>query len=129
MTVTKTSMLVLDCAEPQALAHFYAELLGGEIQVGEDPDLIEVIGGSGVRLAIHRDHGHAPPSWPRPENSLQAHLRILVGPEDIDEAEREAVSLGARPLDSDAEEGPREARLFSDPAGHSFTIAATGWSV
>ncbi|WP_410093943.1 VOC family protein, partial [Streptomyces sp. MS191] len=30
-------MLVLDCAEPQALAHFYAELLGGEIQVGEDP--------------------------------------------------------------------------------------------
>ncbi|MFI8292167.1 VOC family protein [Streptomyces sp. ms191] len=129
MTVTKTSMLVLDCAEPQALAHFYAELLGGEIQVGEDPDLIEVIGGSGVRLAIHRDHGYAPPSWPRPEDSQQAHLRILVSPEDIDEAEREAVSLGARPLDSDAEEGPREARLFSDPAGHSFTIAATGWSV
>ncbi|MFJ3582452.1 VOC family protein [Streptomyces sp. NPDC090127] len=129
MAVNKTSMLVLDCTDAQALAHFYAELLAGEIHIGEDPDLIEVVGGSGVRLAVRRDHGYAPPSWPRPEDALQAHLRILVGPEDLDEAEREAVSLGARPVDVDTEEGPREARLFSDPAGHSFTIAATGWTV
>ncbi|MCT4357867.1 VOC family protein [Streptomyces sp. Je 1-79] len=129
MAVKKTSMLVLDCAEPRALAHFYAELLAGEVHIGEDPDLVEVVGGSGVRLAIHRDHGYAPPSWPRPEDSQQAHLRILVDPGDLDEAEREVVSLGARPLDSDVGDGPREARLFSDPAGHSFTLAATGWTV
>ncbi|MEV7723472.1 VOC family protein [Streptomyces sp. NPDC087917] len=124
MTVKKTSVLVLDCAEPQALAHFYAELLGADVKVSQDPDLVEVVGGSGVHLAVRRDHGYAPPSWPRPEDSQQAHLRILVHAEDLDEAEREAVSLGARPMATDTE-GPRDTRLLSDPAGHSFTLAAT----
>ncbi|WP_411102707.1 VOC family protein [Streptomyces sp. cmx-4-9] len=126
MTVAKTSVLVLDCAEPESLAHFYAELLGADIRPGDGFDMVEVVGGPGVHLAICRDHGYAPPSWPRPEDSQQAHLRILVAPEDLDEAEREAVSLGARPVSADAEEGPRDARLFSDPAGHTFTLAATG---
>ncbi|MFD3546967.1 VOC family protein [Streptomyces sp. NPDC058655] len=126
MTVKKTSVLVLDCAEPEALAHFYAELLGAEVRAGEQADFVEVVGGAGVHLAIRRDHGYAPPSWPRPEDSQQAHLRILVAADDIDEAEREAVSLGARPLESDAEGGPHEARLLSDPAGHTFTLASSG---
>ncbi|MER5727159.1 VOC family protein [Streptomyces sp. NPDC002138] len=126
MTVAKTSVLVLDCAEPEALALFYANLLGAEIRPGAGPDMIEVVGGAGVHLAVCLDRGYAPPSWPRPEDSQQAHLRILVAAEDLDEAEREAVSLGARPVSTDAEAGPREARVLSDPAGHSFTLAATG---
>ncbi|KOU42671.1 extradiol dioxygenase [Streptomyces sp. WM4235] len=126
MTVKKTSVLVLDCAEPEGLAHFYADLLGAEVRAGVGLDMVEVVGGPGVHLAIRRDLGHAPPSWPHPEDSQQAHLRIQVAAEDLDEAEREAVSLGARPLDVDVEDGPRDARLFSDPAGHSFTLAATG---
>ncbi|MET9324185.1 VOC family protein [Streptomyces sp. NPDC003038] len=125
MTVAKTSVLVLDCAEPESLALFYAGLLGAEVRAGQGPDMVEVVGGSGVHLAVRRDTGYAPPSWPRPEDSQQAHLRILVAAADLDEAEREAVSLGARPVSADAEDGPREARLFSDPAGHSFTLAAT----
>ncbi|MDJ0382060.1 VOC family protein [Streptomyces sp. G-G2] len=125
MTVAKTSVLVLDCAEPEALALFYAHLLGAEVRSGPGSDMVEVVGGAGVHLAVCRDRGYAPPSWPRPEDSLQAHLRIMVAAEDLDEAEREAVSLGARPVSADAEDGPRAARLFSDPAGHSFTIAAT----
>ncbi|MER5873025.1 VOC family protein [Streptomyces sp. NPDC002044] len=125
MTVAKTSVLVLDCADPEALAAFYAELLGAEVRAGDGPDTVEVIGGAGVHLALCRDHGYAPPSWPRPEDSQQAHLRILVAADDLDEAEREAVSLGARPLAVDVGEGPRDARLLSDPAGHSFTLAAT----
>ncbi|WCD84807.1 hypothetical protein KPP03845_101130 [Streptomyces xanthophaeus] len=125
MTVAKTSVLVLDCAEPESLALFYAGLLGADVRAGEGADMVEVVGGAGVHLAIRRDHGYAPPSWPRPEDSQQAHLRILVAPDDLDEAEREAVSLGALPVSADAEEGPREARLFSDPAGHTFTLAAS----
>ncbi|MFG2616809.1 VOC family protein [Streptomyces sp. NPDC048507] len=129
MTVKKTSVLVLDCAEPHELALFYARLLGADAQAGHEPDLVEVVGGAGVHLAIRKDHGYAPPSWPRPEDSQQAHLRILVDIADLDEAEREAVSLGAVPVDPDAGAGAREVRVFSDPAGHSFSIAATGWSV
>ncbi|MER7765069.1 VOC family protein [Streptomyces sp. NPDC097619] len=125
MTVKKTSVLVLDCAEPEALARFYAGLLGGEVTAGRELDLVEVTGADGVRIAVRRDHGYAPPSWPRPEDSHQAHLRILVDEADLDEAEREAVSLGARPVSADGPDGPGTTRLLSDPAGHSFTLAAT----
>ncbi|MFE7116259.1 VOC family protein [Streptomyces sp. NPDC057654] len=123
MTVEKTTVLVLDSAEPEELAEFYAGLLGGESTLGKDPDFVEVTGGHGVFLAIHRDHGYAPPSWPRPEDSQQAHLRIVVAREDMDEAEREAVNLGARPIDTKENNGPRDVRTYSDPAGHSFTLA------
>ncbi|KOG88765.1 VOC family protein [Streptomyces varsoviensis] len=123
MTVEKTTVLVLDSAEPEQLAEFYAGLLGGESRLGEDPDFVEVTGRHGVFLAIHRDHGYAPPSWPRPEDSQQAHLRIVVAREDMDEAEREAVNLGARPIDTKENNGPRDVRTYSDPAGHSFTLA------
>lgn len=123
MAVAKTSVLVLDCAEPNELAEFYAALLNAEVQVGQELDIVEIVGHDGVRLAIRRDHGYAPPSWPRPDDSQQAHLRILVAREDMDEAEREAVGLGARPLDTKDNGGTRDTRLYSDPAGHSFTLA------
>ncbi|MGW0937073.1 VOC family protein [Streptomyces sp. NPDC002666] len=126
MAVPKTSVLVLDCAEPKELADFYAMLLNAEVHVGNEPDLIEVVGHRGVHLAIRRDHGYAPPSWPRPDDSQQAHLRILVAREDLDEAEREAVGLGARPLGAKNGEDVRDARLYSDPAGHPFTLAPPG---
>jgi hypothetical protein len=123
MTVSKSSVLVLDCTEPAELAEFYATFFGAETRVGADPDFMEIHGNDGVRLAVRRDHGYAPPSWPRPDSSQQAHLRILVEREDIDEAEREAISLGARPLDTKDNGGPRDVRIYSDPAGHTFTLA------
>lgn len=126
MAVPKTSVLVLDCAEPKELADFYAVLLSAEVHVGQEPDIVEVVGHRGVHLAIRRDHGYAPPSWPRPDDSQQAHLRILVARQDIDEAEREAVGLGARPLDTKNNGGIRDARLYADPAGHPFTLATPG---
>jgi hypothetical protein len=123
MTVAKTSVLVLDCSEPAELAEFYTTLFDAETRIGEDPDFVEIIGQNGVHLALHRDHGYAPASWPRPETSQQAHLRIVVSREDIDEAEREVISLGGRPLDTKDNGGPRDVRIYSDPAGHSFTLA------
>ncbi|MFJ2093855.1 VOC family protein [Streptomyces sp. NPDC087901] len=126
MAVPKTSVLVLDCAEPKELADFYAVLLNAEVHVSHDSDIVEVVGHSGAHLAIRKDHGYAPPSWPRPEDSQQAHLRILVAREDMDEAEREAVGLGARPLDTKDNGGVRDTRLYSDPAGHPFTLATPG---
>ncbi|MEV7417574.1 VOC family protein [Streptomyces sp. NPDC089919] len=124
MTVAKTPELALDCAEPETLARFYAELLDAEVRPGPTPDDVEVVGRSGTRLTCRRDHGYAPPSWPRPEDSQQAHLRILVAAADLDEAEREAVSLGARPLETGAEDGPHRVRRMADPAGHAFVLTA-----
>ncbi|MCX5207145.1 VOC family protein [Streptomyces sp. NBC_00237] len=126
MAVAKRPVLVLDCAEADELAAFYARLFDAETRRGEDMDFVEVIGHDGVHLAIRRDHGYAPPSWPRPDDSQQAHLRILVADEDMDEAEREVIGLGARPLETPNNAGlSRDVRRFSDPAGHPFSLVSS----
>lgn len=125
MAVPKRTVLVLDCSEQAELADFYAELLGAESHMAADPDVVEIIGNDGVHLAVRKDHGYAPPSWPRPDDASQAHLRILVSQDDIDEAEREAISLGARPLDTKDNGGRHDVRLYADPAGHSFALVVS----
>ncbi|MFI9802866.1 VOC family protein [Streptomyces sp. NPDC052301] len=119
MTLVKAAVVVLDCAEPEKLAEFYRELLDGE-QTDASANLVGIRGGDGVRLAFRRDVNATPPSWPRPENSLQAHLDFLV--EDLDEAERRVVGLGGRPIETKDAAGPYEERGYADPAGHSFTL-------
>ncbi|WP_030748498.1 VOC family protein [Streptomyces griseus] len=128
MTVSKSSVLVLDSTDPEPLARFYAALLDATVEpAAGDHDLLLVSGADGTLLGIHRDLGHAPPSWPRPEDSQQSHLWILVAPDALDEAEREAVSLGARPVAAERD-GTRtdrrtDVRRFMDPAGHAFVLA------
>ncbi|MFD7961705.1 VOC family protein [Streptomyces zaomyceticus] len=128
MPVLKTSVLVLDSTDPEPLARFYAALLGATVQpAGDDHDLLLVSGHTGVVLGIRRDLGQAPPSWPRPEDSQQAHLQFFVTPDALDEAEREAVSLGARPIAAERD-GTRtdrrtDVRRYTDPGGHAFVLA------
>ncbi|MFJ8160130.1 VOC family protein [Streptomyces sp. NPDC096136] len=129
MTVPKTSVLVLDCAEPEELARFYGSLLGARVEpAGGDADLLLVAGPSGTVLGIRRDPDRIPPGWPVPDGPEQPHLRILVTPEALDEAEREAVALGARPVAAEGDDsrpgGRTTQRRYADPAGHAFVLAA-----
>ncbi|MGW0812216.1 VOC family protein [Streptomyces viridiviolaceus] len=119
MALVNAGVVVLDCAEPEKLAEFYMELLGAR-QTDVSANRIEIRGVDGFRMAFRRDVNATPPSWPRPENSLQAHLDFVV--EDLDEAERGVVGLGGRPLEAKDAPGPYEERGFADPAGHSFTL-------
>lgn len=119
MALVTAGVVVLDCAEPEKLAEFYKAMLEAE-ETGVSADRLEIRGAGGTRMAFRRDTGATPPSWPRPEDSLQVHLDFLV--EDLDEAERRVVSLGGRPLEAKPAPAPYEERLFSDPAGHSFTL-------
>ncbi|MDI1458380.1 VOC family protein [Streptomyces sp. NPDC003388] len=119
MPLVTAGVVVLDCAEPEKLAEFYRQLLDGE-QTHASANLVEIQGSDGFRLAFRRDVNATPPSWPRPENSLQAHLEFLVS--DLDEAERRVVGLGGRPLEAGDPAGTYEERGCADPAGHSFTL-------
>ncbi|MBC2902385.1 VOC family protein [Streptomyces cupreus] len=122
MALVKAGVVVLDCVEPEMLAVFYKELLEAE-QTDATANRVEIRGADGIRLAFRRDVNATPPSWPRPENSLQVHLDFVV--EDLDEAERRVVGLGGRPLDTKDAAGPFEERGYADPAGHSFTLRRT----
>ncbi|MGW1272109.1 VOC family protein [Streptomyces sp. NPDC002491] len=122
MALVKAGVVVLDCAEPEKLAEFYKGLLDAE-EIDRSANRVEIRSGDGIRLAFRRDVNATPPSWPRPENSLQAHLDFLV--DDLDEVERRVVGLGGRPLETKGAPGPHEERGYADPAGHSFTLRLT----
>ncbi|MFF9060662.1 VOC family protein [Streptomyces sp. NPDC101213] len=119
MSLVKAGIVVLDCAEPEKLAEFYAGLLDAEV-THASANLVEITGAAGTRLGFRRDVNATPPSWPRPEASLQAHLEFLV--EDLDEAERRIVGLTGRPVETKGAAGAHEERQYADPAGHSFTL-------
>jgi catechol 2,3-dioxygenase-like lactoylglutathione lyase family enzyme len=119
MPLVLAGVVVLNCAEPEELAAFYKDLLDAE-ETDATANLVEIRSADGTRMAFRREVGATPPSWPRPENSLQVHLDFLV--EDLDEAERRVVSLGGRPLEAWEMPGPFEERGYADPAGHSFTL-------
>ncbi|WP_306319430.1 MULTISPECIES: VOC family protein [unclassified Streptomyces] len=120
MSLVQAGVLVLDCAEPEELAEFYRTLLDGEIEASPGSNRIDLVGEQGTRMAFRRDLNAAPPSWPRPDDSQQAHLDFLVDQEDLDEVERRLIGLGARPLQTRGARGPNETRLYADPAGHPF---------
>ncbi|MEU1039357.1 VOC family protein [Streptomyces sp. NPDC005551] len=119
MGLEVTGVVVLDCSEPEKLAAFYKELLDAE-ETDATANRVEIRSADGLRMAFRRDVMATPPSWPRPENSLQAHLDFHVN--DLDDAERRVVGLGGRPLETKDASGPYEERGYADPAGHSFTL-------
>jgi catechol 2,3-dioxygenase-like lactoylglutathione lyase family enzyme len=108
---------VIDCPEPRALAEFYAAVLG--MQINHDFGDWVVIGiEPGARqLAFQRTAKWVPPRWPDPDHPQQLHLDIRV--EDVDEAERAVVALGARRVPAARETG---FRVFVDPVGHPFCL-------
>jgi len=108
---------VIDCPEPRELATFYASVLG--MRINEDWDDWVVIGlNVGDRhLAFQRAVDWSPPRWPDPRHPQQLHLDIRV--DDVDEAERAVVALGARRVPAERETG---FRVFLDPVGHPFCL-------
>lgn len=101
----------LDCADPQRLADFYRELLGGrQLWAKESSVGIDV---HGAVLVAQQVTSYVPPVWP--ETAI-VHLDLTA--DDLGAAEERAVSLGATlPEQPD----PRW-RVLLDPAGHPFCL-------
>ncbi|MEV3854329.1 VOC family protein [Streptomyces sp. NPDC050095] len=125
MGLITTGAIVLDCADPDELARFYIELLDAERCPDATVNRTDIETSGGLRMGFRRDLNATPASWPRPEDSLQTHLDFLADADDVDELERRVVSLGGLPIEASGRGGPSEARLYADPAGHTFTIRAS----
>lgn len=119
MAIATLGTVVLDCADPRALAAFYAEILGARAEPDGD-DWIFLTGYEGTPLAFQAAPGHTAPEWPSPGSSQQFHLDLTV--EDLDAAEARVLALGAKPLDAD--DRSRGFRVYADPAGHPFCLCA-----
>ena len=116
MSFAKLGAVVLDCPDPRALAGFYADVLGGTVK--DEGDWVDLKLPDGQTLAFQAAPEYVPPTWPSPGGSQQFHLDLTVA--DLDAAEKEALALGAKPLDT--EDRSRTFRVYADPAGHPFCL-------
>ena len=120
MSAINLGAVVLDCADPRALAEFYREVLGGEVS-SEDPAWAD-LAVDGHRLSFQRAEDHRPPSWPD-GSPQQFHLDLTV--EEYDGPHALVTSLGATaldPVEPPPSQGARTWRVYADPAGHPFCL-------
>ena len=114
----RLSTVNLSSSDPQGLARFYADLLGLEDPVVDDPTWA-VLRGAVVPLAFELDEHHAPPVWPsepgRP--TTQVHLEVQV--DDLDGALEHALACGATLATHQPQD---DVRVCLDPAGHPFCL-------
>ena len=83
--------LSLDCAEPAALAAFWADLLGGEVTFTSDHFV--AVKTDRMWLSTVKIDDYRAPTWPESDHPKQMHLDLAV--DNLEEAESEAVLLGA----------------------------------
>jgi Glyoxalase-like domain len=109
--VAKLVAVSLDCGQPQVLADFYARLLGGRLLWSTTSSAgVEV---AGAVLVAQRVAGYEPPKWP---GSSIVHLDLTA--DDLDEAARRAVALGA----TWPEQPDHRWHVLLDPAGHPLCL-------
>jgi Glyoxalase-like domain len=84
----------------------------------QDAESWVVIGDAPDRpgVAFQLAPGYQPPRWPDPASPQHMHVDVRV--EDIDQAERAVLALGARALPG----GGETFRVYADPAGHPFCL-------
>lgn len=120
----KKYVFALDCADARALAGFYAELLGWEIDDRpEYDDWVDVLppdgGPSDIKLGFQRIADYRAPVWPDGPIPQQAHLDFYV--DSIAESSIAAEAAGAvRHSHQPSEDG--NFVVFLDPAGHPFCL-------
>jgi len=117
MAVARFASVVFDCNDPAELAHFWAALVGGEVAVTGD-DFVAVRTTRGW-IAAMQVPDHRPPTWGDAAIPKQMHIDLTV--DDLDQAEAEAIRLGARLVSE--QPAPDRYRIFLDPAGHPFCLS------
>ena len=118
MAVARLAMASLDCLDPVPLARFWAGLLGGTVIVADDQ--VSVLQTDTIMMATMRVADFRRPTWP--EGDVPKHIHLDLAVRDLDEAEAEALRLGA--TKSGHQPQPDEWRIFLDPAGHPFCLTA-----
>jgi hypothetical protein len=119
MAIARFALTALDCADPAPLAEFWAALLDGAVIIQTDD--LAVVKSDTMLIGTIRVPDYRPPTWPGGDTPKHIHLDLAV--RDLDEAEAEALRLGARKAET--QPGPDKWRVYFDPAGHPFCLTVT----
>jgi catechol 2,3-dioxygenase-like lactoylglutathione lyase family enzyme len=114
----KVSTVNISSSDPQALARFYAALLGLEIKVSE-PDWVVISGPDSVPIAFEFDQHFQPPVWPSEPGKPPTQLHLEVQVNDLQGALTHALAAGARLAEYQPQD---DVRVCLDPAGHPFCL-------
>jgi hypothetical protein len=127
--------VVLDGEDPRALAEFYRKLFGLQYRAGDEPpaagepdplgqDWLCLRDPDGRPLLAFQKVDHLPePTWPDQEVPQMLHLDTTVPTvEDLHEARRRALALGARDRLDRSDDGEEPLFVLADLAGHPFCI-------
>ncbi len=115
MPIGSLNEIVVDCANPIALARFWQALIGGEV-IEESDDWVGLDGDDeGFFVGFQRV-----PERKSGKNRL--HLDVDV--DDLDRATDEAEQLGARKIGGMRTDGEGSLQVMADPGGNEFCFLA-----
>jgi predicted enzyme related to lactoylglutathione lyase len=110
----------LECADPPALAEFYRQVLGWDVDLSQD-EYAEISDGS-TRILFSRVDGYEGPGWPNPVVPKRYHLCLRA--DDLAKAVERCLELGAgKP---EFQPGGDRWTVLIDPGGHPFCLAQAG---
>jgi len=121
--VGRLADLVIDCPDATLLAQFWQAVLERDIEESDDGWVTLGRGSDGHRLSFQQVDGYTAPSWPSQRHPQHMHLDVLV--DDLSAAHRRVVALGAQAYGDVIDPGPKEWRIYADPAGHPFCLVTS----
>ena len=115
------TVVALDCPDAQALADFYAALLGWTTQRWGDNwvNVLPATGQPSFHIGCQEVDGYTAPDWPAGPTPQQAHLDFYV--DSIEDSTEKVLALGG--IQHEHQPSPDgQFRVFIDPAGHPFCL-------
>jgi predicted enzyme related to lactoylglutathione lyase len=120
--------VTLDCSDAEALASFYSDLFGWQINARDGAGWVQARDpAGGVGLNFQADDAYEPPTWPeeRGQQAKMMHFEVLV--DDLEAAVEQVLRCGgAQARHQPAARDPARIRVMLDPAGHPFCLFVRG---
>jgi len=115
----KITGIVLNAPDPRELADFYARLLGWQIRTNEPEWVTLANPDGGINLSFQTEDAYIRPTWPADSEHQQMMMHLDIQVDDLEEAGKHAVAVGAILADYQPQE---DVRVYLDPAGHPFCL-------
>ena len=109
----------LEAPDPQALADFYAAVLGWPVAQRDEHGAAIQFGQANAYLSFQEAADWVPPVWPAEPGKQLMMMHVDVAVDDLEQAVAAAQELGATMADYQPQE---DCKVLLDPAGHPFCL-------
>jgi catechol 2,3-dioxygenase-like lactoylglutathione lyase family enzyme len=115
----RVATICIDCADVDAMADFYGQLLGWDVTLRERAWVLMRDPAGGTGLSFQAEENYRPPEWPERSSGQDKMLHLDIKVDDLDSAVAHALASGARLAPYQPQQ---RVRVMLDPAGHPFCL-------